>query len=469
MPWVLAASITKVPAVVVTGRPSIENAICFCSAIAVSHNEKPILTSGATLLVGPEGPIPQPLNCRSLLESSIRLLTVFPSKIGIRFPNCPTLVCRRQDVSTFVGALSVEVVLEFVAPFLDDTNGRQRRGIAQWTEGAAEHVFRELVNQRDIFRATSAFMETVEHFSQPGCTLATRNAPAAGFMRVEMHDAASHIHHASVFVHYDVAAGTEHGADFRNRIVVHGDVDFVGAEQWAGTAARDYGFQFFPITHAARYFFDQAAQGKAQRKLVNSRAIHVTRNRIEACAAVFGSSQACVPVAALANDRRYGAKRLGVIDYGGAPIESNDSRKRGANARVAALPFKRFHQRGFLAALISAGTRMRAKFEIKTAVANIFAEVALRVSLREGSIHDVNDVAILAANIYEAAIRRDGATCDHHALDQLMWIHFHQRAILAGSWLAFVGIAEDVFGPVIALGNEAPFHAGRKTCAAAAA
>jgi len=127
-------------------------------------------------------------------------------------------------------AFPVQMVFKFVAPFLDDADGGQSRGIAERAESAPEHIFRKLVNQRDIFRATAAFVEAVEHLTQPGGAFAARNAPAAGFVRVKMHNAAREIHHAGVLVNYDGAAGAEHRADLGNGVVIHVDVNFAGVE-----------------------------------------------------------------------------------------------------------------------------------------------------------------------------------------------------------------------------------------------
>ncbi len=129
------------------------------------------------------------------------------------------------------------MIFKFVAPFLHDADGRQRRGIAERAESAPEHIFRKLVNQRNIFRAAAALVEAVEHFAQPGGAFAAGNAPAAGFVRVKMHDAARQIHHAGIFVNDHRAAGAEHRADLGDRIVIHADVNFVGA-QAAGTNCR---------------------------------------------------------------------------------------------------------------------------------------------------------------------------------------------------------------------------------------
>src|ERR1700683_3476488 len=126
MPLPLAASITSVPAGVVSFSSLIVNVICFISGMRV-------LGSSHDHLRGFE--------------------RTFPAK----------------------------VVLKFVPPLFHDTDGWQCRCVSQRTERAAQHVFRKLINQRNIFGAASPVMKTVEQFTQPRRALAARNAPAAGF------------------------------------------------------------------------------------------------------------------------------------------------------------------------------------------------------------------------------------------------------------------------------------------------
>ncbi len=91
--------------------------------------------------------------------------------------------------------------------------------------------------------APDAGMETVQHLAQPARAFAAGNAPAAGFVRVEMHDAPRQIHHAGVFVDHDEAARAQHRAGLGHGIVIHVDVNFLGRQQRAGTAAGNHGLE----------------------------------------------------------------------------------------------------------------------------------------------------------------------------------------------------------------------------------
>src|SRR6516162_6559764 len=143
------------------------------------------------------------------------------------------------------------MVFELVAEFGDDADSGHCGGVAERAEGASEHVLGKLADQVNVFGASEAGMEAIEHLLEPGGALTAGDAPAAGFVGVKMHDAPRHIHHASVFVNDDHAARAEHRPGFGDSVVVHGDINFIGFEYGAGTATRNDGLELFASTDAA--------------------------------------------------------------------------------------------------------------------------------------------------------------------------------------------------------------------------
>src|SRR6266852_4690875 len=192
-------------------------------------------------------------------------------------------------------------------------------------------------------------------------------------------------------------------------------------------------------------------------------------NGKHARAAVPGSAAVGVGFGALEDDRGNGAERFDIVNDGGAAVEADDSREGRPDARIAALAFQRFHKSRFFATFVSARAGVDQEVEIEAGAEDIFTEIAARISFFKRAFDDIEDVAILAADIDETAIGVDGAPGDDDALDHLVRIHFHQRAILAGAGFGFIGVTDDVFRFRRILGDEGPLHAGGEACAAASA
>src|SRR5262249_27492832 len=375
-----------------------------------------------------------------------------------------------QDFRGFVvGAASLQMVRKLVAEFLHDADGGHRRGITERTEGAAQHVIRKVADQVDILSAAQAGVKSLQHFVEPACSFAARDAPAAGFVRVEVHDAARHIHHAGVFVDDHHAAGPEHGAGLGDGVVIHGNVDFVSLEDRTGTAAGDDRLEFLAAANATGDLVDELLHVHTKRDFVDAGLVDMARDAEETRAAISWCAAAGVGFAAFKDNGGDRAQCFHVVDDRRTAVQADDSGEGRLDARVAALAFERFHQRGFLAALVSARTGMNQQIEVEAGAEDVFAEITAFVGFGDGRIHDVQHVAVFTANIDKAVMRIDGTARDDDAFNQLVRVHFHQRAVLAGAGLGFIGVADDVPGLWQVLGDEGPLEAGGETRSAAAA
>src|ERR1700716_1395653 len=110
-------------------------------------------------------------------------------------------------------------------------------------------------------------------------------------------------------------------------------------------------------------------------------------------------------------------KRLDVVNHRRRSVEADDSRERRANAGIAALAFERFHQRRFFSAFVGARAGVRDHIEIKSAAEDVLAQVACLVGFRERFVHDVQDVAILTADVNISLVRAHRAAGDYDSLD----------------------------------------------------
>src|SRR2546430_11782690 len=80
------------------------------------------------------------------------------------------------------------MIFKLVAPFFHDADGRHRCGVTEGAERAAQHVFRKVSDEVDVLFATETGVKALEGLAQPGGPFAAGDAPAAGFMGVEVHD-----------------------------------------------------------------------------------------------------------------------------------------------------------------------------------------------------------------------------------------------------------------------------------------
>src|SRR5438045_1259725 len=107
-----------------------------------------------------------------------------------------------------------QVVLKFFSEFLYEGDRGHRRGVAQRTEGAAQHVLCEVLHVIDIFSDSAAVVETNQRLLQPVRAFAAGNAPSATLMLVELHGAQGEFHNALGIVDHYHTAGAQHGASF---------------------------------------------------------------------------------------------------------------------------------------------------------------------------------------------------------------------------------------------------------------
>ena len=112
---------------------------------------------------------------------------------------------------------------------------------------------------------------------------------------------------------------------------------------------------------------------------------------------------------------------------------------------------------------------MNQQVKVESCAKNVPSQVAARIGLRNRGIYDVQHIAVFAANIDEALVRVDGTSRDGNAFDELVRVHLHERAVLAGGWFRLIRIADHVLGFRRIFGHKGPLHAGGEARAAASA
>src|SRR5579859_3351954 len=92
------------------------------------------------------------------LISFVSVSAIIPLRYFL--PVSPTgLAHRCQNVRWLVQTFSAQVIFEFVAPFAHDTHCRKRSGVAKRAESIPKYVLRHVVDERNIFLPSAAFVE----------------------------------------------------------------------------------------------------------------------------------------------------------------------------------------------------------------------------------------------------------------------------------------------------------------------
>ena len=91
------------------------------------------------------------------------------------------------------------------------------------------------------------------------------------------------------------------------------------------------------------------------------------------------------------------------------------------------------------------------------------------VRFGNGFVQNIDEIAVLAANVNVTGVGVGGQRGDQHALDQLVRIVLDQHSVFTRARLAFIRVHDDVFRLGRCTRNKTPLHAGGKTGAAAAA
>src|SRR4051794_15090818 len=107
--------------------------------------------------------------------------------------------------------------------------------------------------------------------------------------------------------------------------------------------------------------------------------------------------------------------------------------------------------------------------KIEPGALDVFAQPAFGVCLGDSFVHDVDQVAILTADVDVALMRVGGEGRDQHPFNQLVRVVFDQQTIFASGRLTLVGVDDDVSGFGRILRDKAPLHAGGEAGASASA
>ncbi|MNQ63858.1 hypothetical protein D3C85_782550 [compost metagenome] len=239
----------------------------------------------------------------------------------------------------------------------------------------------------------------------------------------------------------------------------------IGAQR----AAHLHRAQRTPRGAAAAKAVEQVAQAQAERRFHQPAVLEVAGELERQCAVRAAHAVVAVVRRALGQDDGHGGQRDHVVDDGGLAEQARDGGQRRLGADHAALALQAFQQGRFFAADVGAGALAHFQVEAAAAAVDIVAQPAHAARSRDGGFQGGDGVRVFGAHVDVAVGRAHRQARDGHAFDQDVGVAFHQQAVGEGAGVAFVGVADDVFGVARRARHRLPFDAGGKRRAAAAA
>src|SRR5665213_2304252 len=227
------------------------------------------------------------------------------------------------------GLVAFDIVFEFLAELLHESESWHRCCIAERAEGAAHHVLGEVLNVIDVLLVAAAVVDTGQGLLDPVRTLAAGDTPATRLMLIEGDGAKRELYDGHTLIEDDDPARPKHGPGLGHLVEVEAHINLLCGQNRARSSSGNNCLQLLAILNAARYLIDSLAKAIAHRQFVNAGALYMTTDAEETCSTI-----------ALGAELR---NRLGVVDDGWSAIEADDSREGRLDARNTAFAFERLH------------------------------------------------------------------------------------------------------------------------------
>ena len=162
------------------------------------------------------------------------------------------------------------------------------------------------------------------------------------------------------------------------------------------------------------------------------------------------------------------AQRLDIVDDRGLAIEADGGREeRRLEARHPAVALERLDQCRLLTDDVGTGTPGQRDIDTELRPHDVLADVPLGVGLVERLGEILLSGGHLASHIQEALAETERVAGDEAALDQLVRVTLHEKAILVGAGLGLVAVDHEVVRE-LAGRHEAPLDARREAGATTA-
>lgn len=150
------------------------------------------------------------------------------------------------------------------------------------------------------------------------------------------------------------------------------------------------------------------------------------------------------PRSASSADGRCNSNSLNIRDRCRASEQTDISRERWLETRLALLSLKTLDERRLFAADVRSSPTMQVNVEVISATTSVFAEESGLVGLVNGLLNVRSLLVEFSANVNVSCAGIHGATSDETAFDELVRISTQNLTVLAGTRFTLVGVHDEI-------------------------
>lgn len=172
----------------------------------------------------------------------------------------------------------------------------------------------------------------------------------------------------------------------------------------------------------------------------------MSRDAEELCTRVPLTTKGVEPVGTTSANRGCYGDGLDVGDGSRASEETDCGGERGLETGLSRLALERLDERSLLTTDVGTHATVDVNVEVVTRTAGVLANETLLVSLLNGPLEDSGLVVELAADVDVGGCAVHGTTGNKTSFNQLVRVFSHNLTVLAGAWLALVGVDDEIAG-----------------------
>jgi len=299
--------------------------------------------------------------------------------------------------------------------------------LTESAERSGFDVIAEFFELVDVFECTVAVCDLFECFEKTNGTYTAGNAFTAGFVNGKFKEEFRNVDHTVVFVHDDQTAGTHHGADLGQVIIVDGGIDEGSGDTTAGRTAGLSSFEFLAVRNAAADFFNDFSERGTHGDFNETCVGDLTAESEYFCTLGGFGTHGSKPFGSVKDDLSDVCERFNVIDDGGFAEETLYCGERRTGTGFAAVTFNGGKKGGFFSAYECACTETESDLEVEVCAEDILTENTVFFSLLDCDSETVYGDRVFCADVDVTFICADCIACDCHCFEDCMGVAFQNE------------------------------------------